>query len=176
MRSCARLRPGRTTVSVNKGRRRAGRVPLRTHWLRLRATAHPTEDLERVRDAVCTVAGLDPERFQEAITQVRIATHHGADLHLVETELTRSREVRDALEHLLTDEVRATLLREEELDRRVGEEGVLYLRFDKQRAVQGGLRLGGEDAVQVRLKVQTHPTSRDAAKRILVDALQAQRL
>jgi len=144
------------------------------HWLRLRAVAHPTEDVARVRDAVATVAGTagpDGALFSEE----RLETHHGLGLVVVEARLERAREVRAALDRLLAlpgalDRLRATL------EARVDDDGILYLRVDKQAAAQGELRLADqEDAVQVRVKVEAHPATRAAALAVLGTVLESGR-
>lgn len=132
---------------------------LRYHWIRLRATAHPTEDLAKVQAAVRFVAGVpDLELHDEAMD-----THHGGTVHVVEGVLEKSRAVRDVLARVLAlpgarGDLAATA------DARTDDEGVVYLRVDKQEAAQGRLVLTrGEDAVQLRLKMEHYPATREAA-------------
>ncbi|HJQ93587.1 MAG TPA: RNA-binding domain-containing protein, partial [Candidatus Thermoplasmatota archaeon] len=64
--------------------------PLRYHWLRLRATCHPTEDLAKVESAVRGAAGVaDLDLKAEPMD-----THHGGTVHVVEGVLDKSRAVR----------------------------------------------------------------------------------
>lgn len=132
---------------------------LRYHWIRLRATCHPTEDLAKVQAAVRFVAGVpDLELRDEAMD-----THHGGTVHVVEGLLEKSRAVRDVLGRVLAlpgarDDLAGTA------EARTDDEGVVYLRVDKQEAAQGRLALTrGEDAVQMRLKFETYPATREAA-------------
>jgi RNA-binding protein len=141
------------------------------HWLRLRAVAHPTEDVGRVREALRFVAGLDAAAFAAATKEEPLETHHGLPLVVLETVLDRSRPLRDVLSRLLAlpgglDRLRATL------EARVDDDGILYARVEKQAAAQGELRLTeGEDAIQLRLKVESYPAGRDAALRALAAML-----
>jgi RNA binding exosome subunit len=151
----------------------AGRgVALRYHWLRLRATCHPTEDLAKVVAALRFVAGV-PDL---AIEETAMETHHGGTVHVVEAVLPRSRAIRDALQRLLDlpgarDDLVATL------EARTDDEGVFYLRLDKQEAFHGRLVLTrGEDAVQVRLRLETYPAGREAALVALGDLLASERV
>lgn len=133
----------------------------RFHWLRLRATAHATEDPERVAEAVRNLTGLGPEAFDAALSRTPIEGHFG-DVTWVEADLTRARDVRTALDRLLPPEARAAVAGE--LERRVDDDGVLYLRFGKQAAYRGAVvPTTGEDAVQVRLRVEVHPAGRERA-------------
>lgn len=132
---------------------------LRYHWIRLRATCHPTEDLAKVEAAVRNAAGV-PDL---AVKAEPMDTHHGGTGHLVHATLDKSRAVRDALGRILAlpgarDELAATL------EARTDDDGVFYLRLDKQEAFAGRLQLTrGEDAVQLRLKMEHYPATREAA-------------
>lgn len=137
------------------------------HWLRLRAVAHPTEDPAKVRAALRFVSGLDPAGLEFSLRESRLETHHGLPLTVLEVALDKSRSLRDVLVRLFAlpgalERLRATL------ESRVDDDGILYLRVDKQAAFQGDLRLlDGEDAVQLRLKVEAYPAGRDAALAVL---------
>lgn len=132
---------------------------LRYHWIRLRATAHPTEDLAKVEAALRNAAGA-PDLDVKA---ERMDTHHGGTVHVVEAVLDKSRAVRDALGRILAlpgarEDLAATL------EARTDDDGVFYLRLDKQEAFAGRLALTrGEDAVQLRLKMEHYPATREAA-------------
>ena len=131
--------------------------PQRFHWLRLRATAHATEDVERVVAAVRAVAG-DVELVVE---ETAVDGHHGGSIVLLEAAIGRNRPIRDTLARLVTaaPSVRG------QLGARVDDEGVLYLRFDKQAAFEdNALRLVDHaDAVQVRARIEVHPVRKDLA-------------
>lgn len=135
--------------------------PLRYHWIRLRANCHPTEDLAKVQQAVQFVAGQDDKGFQPQVTPLE--SHHGGTVQLVEATLDKSRQVRDLLQRLLDlPGAREDLQRT--LDARTDEDGVFYARVDKQDAYAGKLTLTrGEDCVQLRLKLEHYPATRDAA-------------
>lgn len=144
---------------------------LRYHWLRLRATCHPTEDLAKVEAAVRFAAG-DPGL---QLRSDAMDTHHGGTVHLVEGVVEKSRGVRDVLAALLgLPGARADLAAT--LEARTDDDGVFYLRLDKQEAAQGRLALTrGEDAVQLRLKMEHYPATREAALASLQALLAAER-
>ena len=133
---------------------------VRFHWAKLRAACHPTEDLVKVEAAVRFAAGLPQDTPLQVTT---LDTHHGGTLRLVEVAVERNRPVRDLLSRVLAlpgarEAMQATA------DRRTDDEGVFYFRLDKQAAFAGHLALvDGEDAVQVRVRLETYPATREAA-------------
>lgn len=138
-----------------------GAQPLRYHWIRLRATCHPTEDLGKVTRAVAFVAGEDPATFQALVTPLE--SHHGGTVQLVETAVEKARAIRDILQRIFDlPDVRPGL--RNSLDARTDDDGVFYVRLDKQKAYAGQLRITrGEDCVQLRLKLEHYPATREAA-------------
>jgi hypothetical protein len=149
--------------------------PLRYHWLRLRAVAHPTEDEAKVQAALRFVSGLDEKGFAAALTDTAMETHHGLASHVYEAVVDRSRALRDVLERILALPGARERLRSS-LDARVDDDGVLYVRLDKQAAFQGRLELTpGEDCVQARLKMETYPADRDTAMAALAQMVDSGR-
>lgn len=144
---------------------------LRYHWIRLRATAHPTEDLAKVEAAVRFAAGIQ----DLAVAAEAMETHHGGQVHLVEAVVDKSRAVRDVLGRIFAlpgarQDLAATI------EARTDDDGVFYLRLDKQEAAQGRLVLTrGEDAVQLRLKMEHYPSTREAALESLRALLASER-
>lgn len=126
--------------------------PARFHWLRLRATAHPTEDVEWVAEALRTLAG-------DAALPVEVApveSHHGGTLHLLQAQLTRNADIRRVLDAC---GVAAAGL---DPETRVDEDGVLWLRADKQAAADGHIRLADvEDAIRILVRLEVHPARRE---------------
>lgn len=139
---------------------------MKLHWLKLRATAHPTEDLDKVGQAMRLLSGLDEDGFAAATEVVPIESSHGGIVHHIETTLSRAREVRAAMAQLVPDPGRYAA----EIEARTDEDGVFYMRFGKQDAVQGRITpLQSEDAIQVRCKVEVHPAKRELAVAALQD-------
>jgi RNA-binding protein len=124
-----------------------------------------------VRQAVEFAAGVPLE-----LTITDLDSHHGGTVRLVEAEVAKARNIRNALQRILDlpgarDDLIATL------DARTDEDGVFYVRVDKQEAAQGRLVLTrGEDAIQVRLKMEHYPATREAAVALLGQMLASPQL
>lgn len=133
---------------------------MRCHWLRLRATAHPTEDLDRVVSAVQFLSGLDDDTFTAATEVTPIESHHGGDVHLIECTIKRQREIRACLASLIP----AAGDLPGEVEARTDHNGTFHVRFDKQAAFEGQVvRRQVEDAVIVQVRPEVHPASHEAA-------------
>jgi RNA binding exosome subunit len=130
---------------------------MRFHWLKLRATCHATEEPERVRHAMQFLSGLDLQAFEGVTEATRIDSHHGGEVWSFETTLSRAGDIRRALAPLRA----ATPGLAGELEARTDDDGVLYLRFDKQEAVLGRVLATRGEGVQVRLKPEVHPAGRE---------------
>lgn len=143
--------------------------PLRYHWIRLRASCHPTEELTRVEQAVRFVAGPDADKFPMQATALE--SHHGGIVQVIEVLIDKSRPVRDLLQRVLDlPGIRADL--QASLEARTDDDGIFYLRLEKQDALAGRLVVTrGDDCIQVRLKLEHYPATRDAALQALARAL-----
>lgn len=137
-------------------------MPPRFHWARLRASCHGTEDDAKVTQALLTVAGLGPEAAS-LVRRSQLESHYGGTVRILELAMERSRAVRDLLDRI-TQLPGANAAIAATVEARTDDEGVLYVRFDKQEASQGRLVLmQGEDCVQVRIKPEVYPATREAS-------------
>ncbi len=150
-------------------------LPIRYHWLRLRAACHPTEEPGKVREALRFVAGLSEDDFAPAFEDDAMETHHGLPLHIFEVTVDKSRAIRDILQRIFALDGGLETLRRT-IAKRIDDDGVFYLRIDKQAAAGGALALlDGEDAVQVRIKLEVYPSTREAALGALEKLLESGR-
>lgn len=139
-------------------------VPL--HYVDLRTFCYATEHEARVEDALRLFLPADVE-----IERVETEGHYGDRIVILSARVERADEMRSVLRTVASlqsvDDVR------EELDDRVTENTELFVRFDKQAAFNGEVRLG--DGITVRAKVEAYPATREAAienARALLDSVE----
>ena len=140
----------------------SGRLPIASATVR--ALAHATEDVERVRRTVRALAGEDA-----ALEEVRSRGYHRQPLRIIEAEVRGSRRLRDLLGRLRTEGVVADYL--STWDRRLDdEEGVVHFRLAKQPLLEGRVELepeGGEgDLVKLEFKLLAYPAKPESYRKV----------
>ncbi|PKK86241.1 MAG: hypothetical protein CVT48_01990 [Thermoplasmata archaeon HGW-Thermoplasmata-1] len=137
---------------------------MKFHYAQFRTFCHSTEEADRVRQSLIFIShGHAQTEKPVGIEEIRIEGHFGNTTILMENRLTHNREIRDFMARLASDETIQKRL-SSELDARIDDEGILYMRFDKQEAFCGRLALStGEDVVLAQAKIAVYPVSRDAA-------------
>lgn len=118
--------------------------------LEISAIAHATEDPSKVENAILFVVP-DDLRGKAKFTRRYLEGHHGNEIITISTKLSdpeRIRQIAIRLGQLLPSMDKRLLA--QSLSKHVDGEGNLYLRFDKQQAIQG--RLSSEQVDPIRLK------------------------
>jgi RNA binding exosome subunit len=139
-----------------------GKFPIATATIR--ALAHATEDVEKVRRTVRALAGEEVE-----LEETRSRGYHRQPLRIIEAEVKGSRNLRALVARLGTDEVMADYARtwERRLD---AEEGLLHFRLAKQPMLEGRVELepeGGDgDLVKVELKLLAYPAKPESYRKV----------
>jgi RNA binding exosome subunit len=143
----------------------AGKFPIATATVR--ALAHATEDVERVRDTVRALVGEEVE-----LKETRSRGYHKQPLRIIKGEVKGSRKLRDLVSMLGTDDIMADYARtwERRLD---ADEGLVHFRLAKQPLLNGNVELepeGGEgDLVKVELKLLAYPAKPESYRKVAVD-------
>lgn len=121
----------------------------------VRAIAHATEDVERVRACVRALAGEGT-----TLQETRSRGYHHQAIRVVEADVRGARRLR-ALVHLLAGSPAATTYGHTWERRLDEEEGVLHFRLAKQPLLQGRLELepagGAGDLVKLEMKLLAYP-------------------
>lgn len=130
------------------------------HYVQLRAFAHATEDPEKVRLAMRTVAGEDKVAFEEA----PVEGSHGNRILILEADVRSAPAAKRLFRTLARDDPEGFARVREEAARRLDENLNFHLRLDKQEACLGNLRLSAtDDAITVRAKVRSFSSRRSGA-------------
>ncbi|MFQ5837585.1 MAG: RNA-binding domain-containing protein [Thermoplasmata archaeon] len=130
--------------------------------MEFRAHGHATENNERVLKAFAFVTGI------EKPTITRAEGYHGNPIAIFTASLEDSKSIRAFWERVReAGELEAVL---KDLDRRVDEDCQLHLRFDKQEAYQGRLKVvRHDDIISMKAKVAAYPARRDKAVQAVIE-------
>lgn len=135
------------------------------HHVNFRTFAHATEDIGKVKRALALVAADAPT------TDTAVEGSHGNPIVIVEATLSRAAEIRAFWARVAEAGHLPQLLAE--VESRLDEGGVFFMRFSKQAAFEGRLELArDDDAIQVRAKPASFPASREGARTTLLRALE----
>ncbi len=140
----------------------ASRIPIATATVR--ALAHATEDMERVRDTVRAIAGKDAQ-----LEETRSRGFHKQPIRIIEADVKGSRLLRELVRKLHTDGIEADYVHtwERRLD---DEEGIVHFRLAKQPLLEGRVELepeGGEgDLVKLELKLLAYPAKAESYRKV----------
>lgn len=130
------------------------------HYVHLRAFAHETEDVERVKQALRTAAQSPDVALEESLVE----GSHKNKIRILEVESRSAPGAKRLFAALRRDDPGGFRRLVEELPQRVDEHLNFYLRLDKQEAYLGRLRLAqDDDAITVRGKVRSFESKRSGA-------------
>jgi hypothetical protein len=129
------------------------------HWLRVQTFCYATERQDLIEDTLKELLG-DIE-FEEEICD----SEHGNSMMILETRMTKQREFRDLFCNLGNDILDFII---EDIENRVDDDDIFYLRLDKQKAVQGIYEVAHHgDVISIFGKIQAHPARKEVAVKVL---------
>ena len=133
------------------------------HWIRVQTFCYATERKELLEEVMEELLG-DAE-YSEEPTE----SEHGNTMTILEARLTKQRQYRELFERLGPD-IRSWIL--EDMDNRVDDDCMFYIRLDKQKAVLGTYEVAHHgDVIAVTGKIQSHPARKEVAARTLSEFL-----
>ncbi len=133
------------------------------HSITISTFVHATEDEERVLTALHVFVP-----HEVPIATQHVAGHFGNPVTILRAQITQAQTIRRTLDILYKKLSPSELesLRDDAA-RHLDESCNLFIRFDKQQAARGVLKLGREDPVLVRLKLAAYPARRETALRVV---------
>ena len=133
------------------------------HWVRVKAICYATENEDLICDTVSQLAGT--EDLEIDISEGL----HNNPLTVVDANLSKNKEYATLFTNLGKD-ILAQL--SEDLDSRVDDDCVFYMRLDKQKAVCGEYEIShGGDVISITAKIMAHPAKKEVALGIIRDYL-----
>lgn len=133
------------------------------HWVRVQTFCYATENEELIGETMAELLGN--EEFEVELSE----GEHGNMMSIMESRLTKQREF-TALFKKLGKDICDWIV--EDIENRVDEDCVFYIRLDKQAAVQGRYEVAHHgDVIAITGKVQSHPARKEVAVRILREFL-----
>ena len=133
------------------------------HWVRVRLFCYATEDEEKLTEVMNRIAG--DVGFEKEITE----GHHGNPMIIISADISKKRETESLFKNLGAEMMEKIA---EQLDDRIDDDCVFYLRLDKQKAVQGEYRIAHHgDVLSITAKVVAHPARKDVAVKGMRDFL-----
>lgn len=133
------------------------------HWVRVQTFCYATEKRELLEETMTELLGTD--EFEEEISE----GEHGNVMTILESRLTKQREF-NALFRKLGPEICGWIV--EDIDNRIDDDCVFYIRLDKQKAVQGIYEVAHHgDVIAITGKVQAHPAKKEVAVKTLREFL-----
>lgn len=120
---------------------------------RYRTSVHETEDEARVREALLWVmAQLGEKGAEHRVTRQKTKGHYGNDILILEAILKQEKAIGASLQRIFSEASMRQRV-QDSLLKRIDEDGVLYVRLDKQASVERRLDLTDSgDAILVHVK------------------------
>ncbi|MHC3130165.1 MAG: hypothetical protein IBV52_08845 [Candidatus Bathyarchaeota archaeon] len=120
-------------------------------YVDIRFCAHATEDLDKVMEAFHNI--LPSDNIEEvSFKRSGLEGHYGNPITFFETRIKDKETIRALVENLSAN---LSSLHKEELGRTINryvEKGSLYIRLDKQAALQGKIKLVTSDPIRIRIR------------------------
>lgn len=133
------------------------------HWIRVQAFCYATERQELLEETMEALLGAS--EFEEEVAE----SEHGNTMLILEARITKQREF-TALFRKLGKDICDWIV--EDIDNRIDDDCMFYIRLDKQKAVQGIYEVAHHgDVIAISGKVQSHPAKKEVAVRTLKEFL-----
>ena len=133
------------------------------HWIRVQTFCYATEKKDLLEETMQNLLGTD--ELEEDVSE----SEHGNCMTIIEKRLTHQKEFTTLFRNIGKDICDWIV---EDIDNRVDEDCVFYLRLDKQAAVQERYEVAHHgDVIAVTGKLQAHPAKKEAAVRTMLEFL-----
>lgn len=133
------------------------------HWVRVQMFCYATERKELLGETMAELLGTD--EFDVDISE----SEHGNTMLIMSSRLTKQKEFTALFTKLGKDVLESI---EADIENRIDDDCVFYVRLDKQKAVQGQYSVAHHgDVISITGKVQSHPARKEVAVRNMLEFL-----
>ena len=133
------------------------------HWVRVKAICYATEDEDLICDTVSELTGSE-----ELDIDISEGLHNNP-LTVVDVNLSKNKEYATLFTNLGEGIVKRIL---DDLEQRIDDDCVFYVRLDKQKAVCGEYEIShGGDVISITAKVMAHPAKKEVAVQVMREYL-----
>lgn len=122
-------------------------------WIYIETFSHATEDLEKVKSLLSKFFSFDIS-FDEKKTY----GHFGNEIKIISVELTRDKDIKRFISGFLNIMDKQYILGT--IERRIDEDGILFVRMDKERIYNDDFTIDDSGDLIVSMKFVTYPKSR----------------
>ncbi len=125
--------------------------------VRIEAFCHPTEDLEKVKEAFMNISPVDPEIK-------RVTTHFHTNMFVLSAVITRRAGISKVVSRIkeLPSSDRVELLNT--VDDRLDSDGNFFIRISKFSALDGKIELSDGEPIEIVLKFVEFPSNIEKVK------------
>ena len=128
------------------------------HWVKVKAVCYATENEDLIHDVMMELTGVeDDECFDVDISEGL----HGNPITVIDANLKHSKEFERLFRNIGPEPLKDVL---DHIEERVDDDCILYMRLDKQKAVQGVYEISHSgDVISVTAKIVAHPAKKEIA-------------
>ena len=128
------------------------------HWVKVKAVCYATEDEDLIHDVMVALTGIDDdEKFEVDISEGL----HGNPITVIDANLSHNKEYERLFRNIGEGPMKTVL---DEIEDRVDDDCILYMRLDKQKAVEGIYEISHSgDVISITAKVVAHPAKKEIA-------------
>ena len=128
------------------------------HWIKVKAVCYATEDENLIHDVMMELTGIEDDgNFDVDVSEGL----HGNPITVIDANLAHSKEFERLFRNLGKGPLQTVL---DEIEQRVDDDCILYLRLDKQKAVEGIYEISHSgDVISITAKVVAHPAKKEIA-------------
>ena len=128
--------------------------PFGIAWIQIETFSHATEDIEKVKSLLSKFFS-----FEVTFNINKTYGHFGNEINIVTVELSRNKEIKDFISNFLSIIDKNLIL--ETLERRLDEDGILFVRMNKERIYNDDFTIDDNGDILISMKFVTYPKSRE---------------